>query len=620
MERNMVDDALLKPLDAYNSRYKEEFAKNTADYFEELLQKSGVNEGENDVAVQKYQAKIAQVEHAEKRANSTRIIKTVMIVLSVLMFVLSAFLIVCALGSYGQGNVFNTIMFAVGAVIAIILGVLLLVYIKKKINIELEKRQKHYEKLCAEAQELLNQAYQMMQPLNELYDWGITSRLVKKTVPLLNMDEHFDIKRFKYFEREYGFFDNYDDESSTIYVQSGDILGNPFLFQRELELEMGTKTYYGERVVTWVEYVTDDEGHTRAVTKSDVLHASVIKPYPMYFESTNLFYGNDAAPDLKFSRGPKVGSDKSDKAIDRMVRRGENKLRRQAEKALAKGENFTAMANSEFDVLFGATDRTHEAQFRLLFTPLAQQNMVDLIRSKEPYGDDFYFKKHGEVNMIRSQHSQNWDMNTSPSRYYSYSVKRARQIFNNFNNEYFKNLYFDFAPLLSIPLYQQHKSVEYIYEGEYERNCTLRETEVMANSFDEDVFSPQNSATRSILKTKLLGKHGKFDEVVVTAYSYEGVHRVDFVPTLCRNGNIYDVPVEWIEYIPISKDTNMLVSEVSEEKQSFEKRQKENKFSDFIGKYASNNSFKLQRGLIAFIKDNYADYENVEKDLDDAFM
>ena len=55
--------------------------------------------------------------------------------------------------------------------------------------------------------------------------------------------------------------------------------------------------------------------------------------------------------------------------------------------------NFTAMTNDKFDVLFGATDRTNETEFRLLFTPLAQNSMINLIENAKPYGDDFYFVK-----------------------------------------------------------------------------------------------------------------------------------------------------------------------------------------------------------------------------------
>ena len=53
--------------------------------------------------------------------------------------------------------------------------------------------------------------------------------------------------------------------------------------------------------------------------------------------------------------------------------------------------NFTEMGNAKFDALFGAVDRNNEVEFRVLFTPLAQKNMLDLLTDKNHYGDDFYF-------------------------------------------------------------------------------------------------------------------------------------------------------------------------------------------------------------------------------------
>lgn len=45
-------------------------------------------------------------------------------------------------------------------------------------------------------------------------------------------------------------------------------------------------------------------------------------------------------------------------------------------------KSITLLANDEFEVLFRALNRNNEVQFRLLFTPLAQQNMIDLLLDK----------------------------------------------------------------------------------------------------------------------------------------------------------------------------------------------------------------------------------------------
>ena len=62
------------------------------------------------------------------------------------------------------------------------------------------------------------------------------------------------------------------------------------------------------------------------------------------------------------------------------------------------------MANRAFEVLFHAVDRDHPIQFRLLFTPLAQEQTVKLLRDREiGYGDDFAFRKSRMMNRSASE-------------------------------------------------------------------------------------------------------------------------------------------------------------------------------------------------------------------------
>ena len=197
---------------------------------------------------------------------------------------------------------------------------------------------------------------------------------------------------------------------------------------------MGTRIYTGSRVVTWTETVTDSQGHRRTVTQSQTLTASLSKPYPEYNDYTELIYGNEAAPDLSFSRGPSGASNMNEKQIERAVKKGEKKLRKKAQADMTDDDpttNFTQMANSEFDVLFGAIDRDNEVQFRLLFTPLAQQNMTALVKAKEPFGDDFSFIKRGMLNYISSTHSQSFPFDAHPSQFVGYDIDESKRLFSD---------------------------------------------------------------------------------------------------------------------------------------------------------------------------------------------
>ena len=211
--------------------------------------------------------------------------------------------------------------------------------------------------------------------------------------------------------------------------------------------------------ITWTEYDYVD-GKRVARTRTQVLTASVVKPKPFFNEGTRLIYGNEAAPQLSFSREPSHAERMDEDDLERHVRRGSRKIRRKAKKNSAKG--FTEMGNEEFDVLFGALDRDNEVEFRLLFTPLAQKNLLTLMKGGSPFGDDFAFDKDKCINIIRSEHSQNWDFESPSERYFTYDVDLCKDLFVKLNTEDFKHIFFDLAPLLSIPLYQQHKPHEYI--------------------------------------------------------------------------------------------------------------------------------------------------------------
>ena len=162
----------------------------------------------------------------------------------------------------------------------------------------------------------------------------------------------------------------------------------------------------------------------------------------------------------------------NEKELRKKVKSGEKDLKKMARKATKEGGTFQEMANSEFEVLFGAQDRDNEVQFRLMFTPLAQRNTVALVTNKIGYGDDFYFNKHRRFNVITSEHAQNWNMLTSPNVYYSYDVDTAKLNFINFNTNYFKSIFFDFAPLFSVPTYLEEPCASLAPVEDYDCNYT----------------------------------------------------------------------------------------------------------------------------------------------------
>lgn len=439
-----------------------------------------------------------------------------------------------------------------------------------------------------------------MAGLNALYDWGMAAKLFSKTIPLIEMDEHFDEKKFTYLHEKYGLSENDNDQISTYFCQSGSILGNPFLLCKDYHQSWINKAYTGSLTITWTERVHTKDG-TRTVTRSQVLTATIFKPAPSYGYNTYLVYGNEAAPNLSFTRGPSGASGLSEKEIDKKVKSGAKKLDKKAREAVEKQSSYTRLGNDEFEVLFGGTDRTNEVEYRMLFTPLAQNNLLDLIKTDKPFGDDFWLQKNCELNFVKTNHSQTADYYGSPTQFIDFDYEHARKKFIDYNVNYFNNFYFELAPLLSIPLYQQHKSREFIYDKEFKANISSYEHEAIANSFDIKLLKPERATTPSILKTNLIRKEGVADSVEITAHAFEGQKRVTFVPKHGGDGRIHNVPVYWIEYIPVEKKSEMAVEAKASSRFEFNAKWKEPQFQELMDKMAINRSCIYERGLLAVL-------------------
>ncbi len=552
----MNDDRLLEPVKAYSDFYEREFDANARGYFNDLVEKSGVDVELNRSTVKKYKAADALAKETARKLSGKKTLRGFLIALCVIGFLAVAvgiFLMVKRVAIPG------VIALSVGAVVAV--GSLLIICLV--LNKQVKETDALFAERSAEAEAILKEAWQQMQPLNALFESTATKNLIEKTVPLLKIDDNFSMRRYDYLSGKYGFGDNDDVHSSTIAVLTGEILGNPFVVDREIIQSMTACTYTGTLTIHWTTTYRDSQGHMHTQHHSQTLTATVTKPKPVYSQQTRLIYGNEAAPDLKFAHEPTHAERLSEKALESKVKSEVKKLKKQQTKALDNSQsNFTVMGNEEFDVLFNAFDRNNEVQFRLMFTPLAQKNMLELMKDKAHYGDDFYFVKKGCLNFVSSEHSANWDMNADYKRYFSYGVDDALEKFLSFNKDYFKSLYFDFAPLLSVPLYQQHKPKEYIYRENYPRNLSSYEAEVAVNRLGDRAFANEYADTPSILKTGLLYKEGKSDAVGVTAHSFHIEPRVDYVSVFGGDGRTHSVPVHWDEYIPVQRESVVKLKEL----------------------------------------------------------
>ena len=198
------------------------------------------------------------------------------------------------------------------------------IFLSKNLKKKIQKVEEALAKLQKRADELLSEARSQMQPLNDDYDWNIPAKILTDTIPLIKMDQYFDQNKFYYLKKKYGFLEN-EDNISSLFVQSGSILGNPFLVERNFVREIRNHVYTGSITIHWTTWVGSGKNR-HMITHTQTLTASVTKPRPEYFNETWLVYGNEAAPRLSFSRSPVEASKYDDKQLKKYVESYEKNL------------------------------------------------------------------------------------------------------------------------------------------------------------------------------------------------------------------------------------------------------------------------------------------------------
>ena len=551
------DDNLLEPVEYYEKGLKDKVNEAAEKHFDKLVEEAGIDVEENRETVKKYDESSSRLAQEKKKLNGIKGWKVFAIVCTIILLLAGAIMIYIGCAD------FIKVEFLVPGIFLALGGIALIVVICVVINKKVKAQQKIVDNFQEETNKYYNLAKSQVEGLLSLYDYGTAYEIFDEIIDIVNFDKFFDKKKLRYLIEKCDYVEDTSESHSTLYVKSGEILGNPFILKRTKFQTMYDKQYSGSRVVTYTETYRDGNGNLRTRTVTETLTAYVYKPAPRYGNYTDLIYGNQAAPDLSFSRKPtNLKTDMKDKEKDKFLRKKDNELHKLAEKSMKEGKYFTPLANTEFEAYFNALDRDNEQQFRLLFTPLAQNNMLDIFKSDAGYKDDFEFIKKKRTNYISSAHTQCKSLTIEPYMFDSHSHDIARASFVSYINEFFRSLYFDFVPLLSIPLYQQLKTNEYIYEVELESNHTMYEAEMVSNRFDDKTFSHPLSVTEAILKSHFVEKNGSSDKVVIRAHTFEGIDRIDYVPVRARNGVLYDVPVPWIEYLPLYQDNVVQVKTV----------------------------------------------------------
>ncbi len=442
-------------------------------------------------------------------------------------------------------------------VLIVITILLVIVYLFIGVHPQLKKLKLERNDLIVKIDQLKKEAWKQMSSLNRLYDWDVLTRMMSKTVPRLEFDPYFTTQRLADLKKTYNWDDSFNVGRSVIYSHSGLINGNPFVICRTRKMKMGAKIYYGSKTITWTRRERGADGKYHVVHHSEVLTASVIAPYPEYFEKTRLIYGNTAAPDLIFYRKQSRLAGKKGSLSFKWEKRSLRKKTRNLTNI-----DFAMMTNEEFEVAFNTSNRNNNQQFALLFTPLAQESMMKLLKDREVgYGDDFDFDKNKMINTIISNHMQELNLDMNPEQYCHFDYDKAKADFYDINARYFRAIYFSLAPLLCVPMYQQIRPLSSIYGRDMQSHSSFWEHESLANFWGQEHFKHPKCVTDCILKTEQNHNGNDNSTITVYAYGYRSVQRLTYVSKLGGDGRSHRVPVYWDEYLPVVGQGNIYMKE-----------------------------------------------------------
>lgn len=528
-----------EPTSLFKETFYGEHEKNIETLFRELLLKSGVDENENKKLIQHLNAIL-------EKLKSNQASNFWWQTLRVTLFLIS---LTCAYLTYTyQVWVWLTGVLAPLPIIFFILNGI----IKESgtlIN-DLEQDQNAH----------IRRAWQQMSPLNALYDWHQALMLVSQTLPVITFDSLLTSERLSYLRASFGWDDSWNTDKSVKCVHSTLLYGNPVLLTQYIHHWIGSKQYRGSLQIYWTEQVKDSKGNWQTQPRSETLNAYVNKPFPEYADRTEVLHFHDAARNLVFSRQPS-GIPKNETAwLGKVVLWWKkNQLRKEARN---KKRNFTPMANQDFDALFAALNRNNEQEFRFLFTVLAQQEILKVLRDSElGFGDDFNYTKQNMVTFIEAQHMNQVDFSCNPAMFHSYDMGAARRFFRHYHAAFFRSLYFGIAPLLSIPEY--HLPTEHRPVDVSQPSASFWEMESVANHRGESTFQHPQCVTRNLLKTTQMAQDDGSQSVSVIAYGYMGTPRVDYVTVRGGDQNYHDVAVHWIEYNEVTQTSSMRVMDAS---------------------------------------------------------
>jgi hypothetical protein len=250
---------------------------------------------------------------------------------------------------------------------------------------------------------------------------------------------------------------------------------------------------------------------------------------------------------------------------------GAFKNEKKAHKYFTKNKNkMSPMDNPEFDKIFPC-NRNDEIGFRTMFTPMAQEEMAKLLNNNPGYS----YVKNSQINIINSSHDEMADLYYLSNRYYGqFDYREIKKQFIEFNQNFFNAIYFMMAPILTIPLFYQTRFFGSNKENNYYSSLSIESRVNLMNN--KSTFISPLSVTENIFKSKRVSSKNDEQIDTITSYGFKTRTRVVIVPVMDFEAGLVNVPVVVIDYIPVSKSSNLTTKITTKNKKDDEDKKKIN--------------------------------------------
>lgn len=576
-----VGDPVLEFKDIYRSKHNEV----VNNYYDKITSDLGIDAQENKTKTKKYYSLVDEVKQLDKKARTVKGGMVTMIVIGAMFFVVALFMIwfvVDVIKNDVTGNKKSEMMvfyflIPMFSIIGTVFISIALTIVKRKFKAIVTTK----HSADSIATDIRNECYKDLEKLNDFLannTFGIREKLIEESFPNIKFNKLLTTKSLSSIIANYGLHVHSDPETSTVAIKHGSFWGYPFIILSNIVHSWGSRTYVGTLTITWTETKYGINGKPRTVTRTQVLRAEINKPAPFWNKNTKLYFANPVCDKLSFSRRPGSIEKLSEKEFEKRIKKFESGAAKLEKEMSKNNPEFTIGNNAKFEMSFNALDRNDEVQFRELFSPDAQVQMVKLLRDNSiGFGDSFSFSKREKINIISGSFLNQDILEAGTSLLLGFDYEKMRNVFVEQNARYFKGLFFAFAPLMTIPLYQEQPTQPIdntTTKNVYNSYAPYMQQEVILNRL-VDKFKHPESETHSILKTELIESNMNFDVLGVNVFSYKKVPRIKYVPMLGRDGNIHEVPVKWIEYIRVKKSSTTTIrwaTDEEEAKKTYEKK------------------------------------------------